>query len=190
MRWIVAALALPLMLAGCGSSPPTRFFALTAVGPSGGNPAVSLKGRPVQVGDIQLPQTVDRQAMVLRGPGTQVQVLGQDHWAAPLSGLMRTTLTEDLRRRLGDSAVVSPGAPAPRDGMQVLILNVQQFAADPSGQVRLDTDWSVGRGTPPKAAITRHADIRVDAGSAQPQAVAEGMSRALGELADHIAAAL
>jgi uncharacterized lipoprotein YmbA len=192
MRWSLAPLVVPLLLGACigGGSPPTRFFTLNPVPPAAGRMA-SPKGPPLQVRDIQLPPAVDRQEMVLNGPGTQVKVLGEDRWAAPLSGLVRNTLTADLRQRLGESAVLSPGAPEPAaGGLQVLILGAQQFSADANGKVTLDTDWSVGRGNPPKAAITRHATIQVDAGSVQPQAVAEGMSRALGQLADRIAAAL
>lgn len=192
MRWSLALLALPLLLSACigGGSPPTHFFNLSPVPPSGGRTA-SLKGPPLQIRDIQLPPAVDRQEMVLNGPGTQVKVLGEDRWAAPLTGLVRNALTTDLRQRLGDSAVLSPGAPSPSSGgLQVLILSAQQFSADANGEVTLDTDWSVGRGNPPKVAISKHATIHVNAGSAQPQAVAEGMSRALGELADQIAAAL
>jgi hypothetical protein len=192
MRWSLAPLALPLLLSACigGGSPPTHFFTLSPVPPAGGH-AAALKGSPLQVRDVQLPPAADRQEMMLNGPGTQVKVLGEDRWAAPLTGLVRNTLTTDLRQRLGDSAVLSPGAPDPaKGGLQVLILSAQQFSADANGLVTLDTDWSVGRGNPPKAAITRHATIHVNAGSAKPDAVAEAMSHALGQLADQIAAAL
>lgn len=186
----VPALVLLLLLAACGSSPPTHFFTLTAVPAGRTAHADRLRGPPLQVRDIQLPATLDRTEMVLRGPGPQVQVIGEDRWAAPLVGMIRETLTKDLRDRLGENAVLSPGAPEPPGGVQVLILNVQQFAADATGQVTLDADWSLGRGNPPKAAVSRHASIRTAAGSSQPAAVAEGMSRALGELADRIAARL
>ena len=190
MRRSLAALVIPLILAACGSSPPTHYFTLTEAGPSGGHVGGSSRRVPLQVRDIQLPAALDRQQMVLRGPGAEVQVLGEDTWAGPLPGLMRNALTQDLRARLGESAVLPPGAPTPSSGVQVLILTVQQFSADTAGQVTLDTDWAVGRGNPPKPAISRHATIHVNAGSGQPDAVAQGMSKALGELAGQIAGAL
>jgi hypothetical protein len=187
MRWTWLALAAPVLLAGCGSSPPTHFFTLT---PVPGQQAAAAKGKPVQVRDVEIPASLDRLSMVLHGPGAQVQVLGQDRWSAPLKGLIRQALTQDLRSRLGDAAVVSPAAPEPPGGVQVLILNIQEFSANTAGLVTLDTDWSLGRGNPPKAVMHRHATLHVNAGSAQPDAVAEAMSRALGQLADQIAGAL
>lgn len=176
-----------LLLAGCGSSPPTHYYSLNAVPPGGDGPKAHFKGPPLQVGDVELPPTLDRLEMVVRGPGTQVQVLGSDRWAAPLKGLIRQTLSQNLRDRLGDEAVAAPGVPVQPGKVQVLILTVQEFSADTSGRVTLDVGWSLGRGNPPKAVLTRHATVQVTAGSAAPGAVAEGMSRALGELADRIA---
>ena len=189
MRWTILILAVPLLLAACGTSPPTHFYTLQAV-PSAGGPTATLKGKPIQVRDVRLPPTLDRKSIVLEGPGAQVQVLGEDRWAAPLKGLIRQTLTDDLRDRLGEKSVVNPGAPQPRGGVQVLILNIQQFGADTSGQVTLDTGWSLGRGNPPKAVLSRHATVHVNAGSTRPDAVAQAMSQALGRLADQIAGQL
>ena len=180
----------PLLLAGCGSSPPTHFFSLNAVPPAGGTRTARLKGPPLQVRDIELPPTLDRLEMVERGPGTQVQIMGSDRWAAPLKGLIRKTLTQDLSDRLGDKAVLAPGTPVESGKAQVLILSIQEFSADTAGRVTLDARWSLGRGNPPKPVLTRHATLHVDAGSADPGAVAQGMSQALGQLADRIAQAV
>lgn len=189
MRRTILILAVPLLLAACGTSPPTHFYTLQTVSPAGGSSA-TLKGEPIQVRDIRLPPTLDRKSMVLEGPGAKVQVLGEDRWAAPLKGLIRQTLTNDLRDRLGEKSVVDPGAPQPSGGVQVLILNVQQFGANASGQVTLDTGWSVGRGNPPKEVLSKHATIHVNAGSTRPDAVAQAMSQALGRLADEISGRL
>lgn len=188
MKWMVLALGAPLLLAGCGSSPPTHFFTLTPV-PSSGSPG-TLRGKPLQVRDIELPPTMDRQQLMISGPGTQVQLLGQDRWAAPLKGLVRHTLTEDLRQRLGDRNVVSADVPQPPGGVQVLVLTVHQFGADVSGQVTLDVDWSLGRGNPPKQVMQQHETVHVSAGSTEPGAIAQAMSRALGQVADRIAGRL
>jgi len=189
MKWIALALTAPLLLAGCGSSPPTHFYTLDTVQPAGGHSA-ELHGPPVQVRDIELPGTLDRLQLVLRGPGAQVQVLGSDRWSAPLKGMIRQTLTQDLRDRLGENAVISPGAPAPSGKVQVLIVTFEQFAADTSGRVTLEADWSLGRGNPPKPVASQHEVVHANSGSSQPGAVAEGMSRALGQLADRVAARL
>lgn len=185
--WCALACIAPLLLAGCGSSPPTHYFSLKAVPPEGGAPAARFKGPPIQVRDIQLPPTLDRLEMVVSGPGPQVNVLGSDRWAAPLKELVRQTLTQDLRDRLGEKAVLPPGAPVQSGKVQVLILSMQRFSADSQGRVTLETSWSLGRGNPPKAVVTRQTKVQANAGSSAPGAVAEAMSRALGKLADRIA---
>lgn len=188
--WCALALSAPLLVAGCGTSPPAHYFALNTVPPAGGARAAGLKGPPIQVRDIQLPPTLDRLEMVVRGPGTRVQVLGSDRWAAPLKGLIRKTLSQDLSDRLGDKAVIAPGMPVGSGQARVLILDIRRFSADPAGRVTLDAVWSLGRGTPPEPVLTRHASVHADAGSAQPGAVAQGLSQALGRLADRIALAV
>ncbi len=186
----LAVVSMLLLLSACGGGPPTHFFTLNPAATSGSVPAGTFKAAPIQVRDVQLPGALDRLPMVVDGPGSQVQVLGEDRWVAPLDELMRRALSQDLKDRLGESAVVDPGAQPPSGKAQALVLNVQRFGADSTGRVTLDTDWTVARGTPPKPAISRHAKLQVDAGSAQPDAVAQAMSQALGQLADQIATAL
>jgi hypothetical protein len=206
------ALALALGVAGCGSSPKTQFFTLMAEPPpSGAMPGGAMPGgamaggamaggavtgrtkaghggRPLQVGDVALPGTLDRAALVIQGPGPQINVSDRDRWAAPLDELVRRTLTEDLRARLGTGRVIAPGDPAPSGGVRRVVLTVERFSADTAGHVVLSADWTLAVGDPPKAAAIRHVRLEENAGSTSGAAVASAMSRALGRLADQIAA--
>jgi uncharacterized protein len=185
---LLPVLVMPfLLLTGCGSSPKTHFHTLVTVPPQQGSVAPDASGKPIQIGDVNLPGTLDRQSLVMRGGGTTVEVLDPDRWAAPLDELMRRTLTEDLRERLGDAQVLAPGDPAPPGGVRTLVLNVQEFSGDSHGDVTLEADWAIGspnqRGTQ-----SHHLTVRVKAGSASPDAVTAAMSQAVGRLADDIAA--
>jgi hypothetical protein len=180
----LAALSALLVLGACGSSPKTNFFTLDAV--HAVSRAASAPGRaPIQVGHVDLPGTLDRQAMVTRGPGSQINVSDQDRWSAPLDELVRRAITEDLRQRLPAGRVLAPGDPTTK-GTRTLMLNVQRFAADPSGQVVLEVDW--GLQAPGQQAHVRHEAIRTTVNGQGGGAIADAMSRALGELADRIAA--
>jgi uncharacterized lipoprotein YmbA len=191
MRRVLLALGLVLPLAACGGSPKTNFHTLVAVPPAHGQPSSSDFGAPVQVGDVSLPESLDRLAMVAQGPGTRVNVMGDDRWVAPLDALIRRTLSDDLRARLGPDNVLAPGEPAPKGGARMLVLTVQRFDGTPDGQVVLQADWVLGTAGPsPHAADRQHVDLRVNAGGTSADAVAAGMSKALGELADRIAAAI
>jgi uncharacterized lipoprotein YmbA len=177
---------LGFLLAGCGSSPETHFHTLVAVPPAT-SPDATVSGPKLQVGRVGLPSALDRLSMVTMGPGTQVNVSDQDRWVAPLNELVRRALTLDLRARLGDSRVLAPGDTAP-DNARIVALNIQEFSAGASGTLVLDTDWTLG-GQSGRNPHTEHTRLEVKATSPGPDDMAGAMSRALGQLADRIAAA-
>jgi uncharacterized lipoprotein YmbA len=184
-----ALILLPiLLLAGCGGSPKTHFHTLIPVPPA--QTALRPPGTdlPIQVGDVNLPGTLDRQSLVTRGSGTMLDVSDQDRWAAPLDELIRRALTSDLRDRLGIERVLAPGDPRPHGAVLVVALNIQRFSGDSAGDVVLETDWMIGKTMPGSTIQTHHARLHVRAGSGSPDAIATAMSQALGQLADTIAA--
>jgi hypothetical protein len=187
MRWL--GLALVLLLAGCGGGgPKTQFYALVPVG-SSGHAAFAAPGRlPLEVGDVHLPPALDRGALVVTGPGTSVSVSNNEQWAAPLGGMIRDTLTADLRERLGEGRVIAPSDPAPPGGVRTVVVTLQRFSADQAGHVVLAADWTLTHGSPPRPGVIRHVRLTEDAGSTAGGAVAAAMSRTLGQLADRIAA--
>ncbi|MBN9563662.1 MAG: membrane integrity-associated transporter subunit PqiC [Alphaproteobacteria bacterium] len=175
-----------ILLAGCGSSPPTRFYTLEPTGtPSSG--LVRTKGA-VAVGQITLPAELDRLSFVTREDANRISVSDQDRWAAPLEGMVRRVLAADLARRLPAGAVIAPGDPVPPNAHTVT-LTIRNFIGDASGHVVLDADWAVSQGKGRPAIIHRETIAR-EAGSGEAGAIAAAMSQALGVLSDRIAAAL
>jgi len=182
-------LAVLLILGGCGSSPKTQFYTLVPKPPAGQPARVMQAEPPLVVGRVALPGTLDRAALVTQGPGPAISVSSDERWVAPLDELVRRALTDDLRARLGAAAVLAPGDPSPPGGARRVVLTVQRFSADSSGMVVLEADWTLATGNPPKAGKIRHVRIAESAGSAEGDAVANAMSRALGELADDLSRA-
>ena len=185
MNTRLPVLVLVLAIAGCGSSPRTQFYTLDAV-PAEGAITVASGTNRVEVGHVGLPATLDRQSMVRQGSGDHLVISDQDRWAAPLDELTRRALTGDLRDRLPPGTVLAPGDPTP-PGTRTLVLNVARFMPDASGHVTLTADWSWQ--APGKSAVPRHEAIHVTTHGQGGEAVADAMSRALGELADRIASA-
>lgn len=181
--WLV--LSVVGCLCGCGSSPKTQFYTLVPV-PAESEVAVVPAGSPLVVGHVALPGTLDRTALVTRGPGPAVNVSDKDRWAAPLDELVRRALTGDLRGRLGAAQVLAPGDPTPPGGVRRLVVTMQHFSADSSGRVVLEADWTLAAGNPPKAGPIHHVRIIEDAGSDKGEAVATAMSRALGAVSDNV----
>lgn len=178
-----------VLLSACGGSPKTHFHTLVTE-PSGQAMHVSVRGdNPIEVGHVTLPGTLDRLWLVTRGEGTSIEISDRDRWVAPLNELIQRALTADLRDRIGVPFVVAPGDPSPPGGVRVLAVNIEQFSGDATGQVVLEADWVIrdpGRRTGEES---RHAVIRVDAGSSRPEAITAAMSLAIAKLSDRIAAA-
>jgi uncharacterized protein len=175
----LAVLLLMLTLAGCGSSPKTRFYTLD---PVDGARATS-GGAPIQLGHVALPGALDRQSIVTHATGNRVDISDQERWAAPLDELVRRALAADMRARLPNGIVLAEGDPTPA-GTRTLVLNVQQFMPDASGKVLLEVDWTLQHAGKP--GVPRHLSIQTQMHGQGGEAIADAMSRALGQLADDI----
>ena len=184
MRRLVPLLALALALAGCGHSPPTQFYTLDAVPPR--QPTASTASATVAVGDVRLPATLDRLSIVMRNGLNRLDVSDQARWVAPLQGMIRRVLADDLRLRLGTQHVLPPGDPMPQGPVNTVVLNVQDFIGSRDGTVTLDADWSVQNRRQTvlmtrRAHLTRHVD-GTDIG-----AIVAAQSEMLGALSDDAA---
>jgi uncharacterized protein len=171
-----------LTLAGCASSPPTRFFALDPV--SAGAAAAGDAGAPVKVDAVHIPPALDRDSMVRGESDNQLQISSQDRWAGDLGEMIRRVLTQDLAGRLPSGMVVAPESPAPASarGLVIDILTFQPQA----GEVVLDADWTLVQGTQANPVLRRSAHLTQPA-TPSARGEAEAMSALLGQLADEIA---
>lgn len=201
MWWWPAALA----LAACGHSPPTRYFSLDAVPPRAPLETTGAIGSPegprVQLGAVRVPASLDRPEVVAQDATHTLSVRDGDHWGAPLAQMMRRTLAQDLLARLPAGTFVLPDAPAP-DGTRGIVVTVLALRANTKasngsnmpngskGQLVLEGSWTLTSGQPAKALLTENVVLSEPMSSADSGAIADAMSRVLGQLADHIAASL
>lgn len=185
MRFVTVALI--VLLAGCASSPPTRFYTLDPTVPAQTvRPNATLT---LQVSAVHIPAVLDRQEMVRESAPERLQVSNRSRWGAPLGEMIRRVLSQDLLARLPGSTLLAPQE-LPPAGTRVVVLDVLHFSAGPSGRVRLQGTWSVFSGTAAHAFLSAPVQLV----SAQPvhgfRAQAAAMSRLLGRLADRIAGVL
>ncbi|MFZ0500019.1 MAG: PqiC family protein [Steroidobacteraceae bacterium] len=180
---LLAVLAL-LTLAGCASSPPTRFFALDPVAP--GSAAVAGDtSAPVKVDAVHIPPALDRDSMVRGESDTQLQISSQDRWAGDLGEMIRRVLTQDLAGRLPSGMVIAPESPPP-SGASGLVIDILTFQPQ-AGEVVLDADWTLLAGTQAHPVVRRSVHLTLSA-TPSAQGEAQAMSALLGQLADDIAA--
>ena len=187
-RPIVLALSVATLLAGCGSSPPTRFYTIDALGPSA--PAV-YTGPPVRIDQVKIPSVLDRPEIVSEYAAGQLKVDDFNQWGAPLGQLLRASLASDLAARVPARAVVPAEGPKPVGtiGLSVDILAVGTGADG----MTMDVVWTETRPadvTGKPTSVAHSARLSAPDPTATPAGYAAGLSRMIGELADRMVAEL
>jgi uncharacterized lipoprotein YmbA len=137
-------------LVGCSSSPPVVFYTLTEI-PS--TTAISkTPAYEVLVGPVTLPETLDRPQLVARVSDTQVAVLEQQRWAAPLKSEVPRVLAANLNQLLPEAAVSVEPQPSTGRPLWRLGVDIQRLTATPGSDVTIEALWSIqgAPGTEPK----------------------------------------
>lgn len=117
---IVSSLAVALALGACASAPQSQYYTLSPLLGQAPGQAQQGAGQPVLAGQaaqvspgakapfaiyiasVDIPRKVDRPQIVLNlDDGTQVSLLNDSQWAAPLADEIRNALARDLSQRLG-----------------------------------------------------------------------------------------
>ncbi len=173
-----------ILLAGCGSSPKTNFYMLSAAGDAGRR-SISF---PVQLAAVHIPPSLDRKQMVRMTGQNSVKINETERWSAPLDLMIRNTLAEDLAGRLSKNRMILPDAPAP-SGTGALVVVITEFGPDASGNVKLNGSWSLIAGGSGATVLERDFKITGPPG-ATADSMASAMSLALGQLATQIASSL
>jgi len=151
-----ALLAVPMSFAGCGQSPPTHYLTLDATG-------------------VDMPLST--------GPN-RLKIDDTARWGAPLAQMMRSTLAQNLEKRLPARAFVFPDAPAPA-GTRTLVVTVLDCETNASATLTLQASWALLSGQPVQTSLTQQATLNAEV-TGQDAA----LSRVLGELSDRIAASI
>src|SRR2546425_10091536 len=142
-----AALALAFMggsLAGCGSSPDTRFYTLATVPPI---TKTADRSSTPQVGvgirSVVLPADLDRPQIVTRtGPNT-VHLAEFDRWSSPLRESVANVIAENLSVLLpADRVAVYPWPPGVSIDYQVIV-EVTRLELRMDGPCALDAWWRI-----------------------------------------------
>src|SRR5262249_12123234 len=139
---IVALLFLvPLSLAGCGNTQPTRFYVLSAIPQK---PAQSPgQGAAIGVGPITIPQYLDRPQIVTRTGDNQLALGEFDDWGGTLDDNIKLTLASNLATLLEtDRVSLFPWKDAAPIEYQVTI-DIETFEANDQGTAVLSVFWSI-----------------------------------------------
>jgi len=183
----VATLVGVCLLSACQASPATHYFALIESAPTAA-PAPQPEQIPIRVERITIPGELDRLELVRRSTSNRLQISIFDRWAAPLDEMIRRVVAADLAARLAPGTVASANEPAVGEARRRLYIDIQLFAGDERGAVKLQAAWLLQ--TPDAASLRGSEDIASEASDASADALTAAMSRALAGLCERIAVAI
>jgi uncharacterized protein len=183
----LCALAGLAALAAC-SSTPTSFYTLGTGTLAGTAASATLPADPaflIDLRNVTVPTQVTGPQFVINRGQTQVDVLEQTRWAAPLADEIRGALGLALQSRLGTLDVSAAGAPAGRPVYRISV-DVKRFESWPGQRTVLDTVWSL-RVLEGQPVMTCHTLASEPVGAGYDALVA-GHRQAVEQLATDIAA--
>lgn len=169
-------------LGGC-ASPPSHFYALSAVAvPAGAPLAVS-----VAVGPVLVPAVVDNARIVLTVAPNEVRPDDYNRWASPLQDEVPRAVVGDLTALLGSDRVTrSSNTAAPAADYHVS-MEIERFDSVLGQDVTIEAEWVVKR-IRDGALKTGRTVAREPADGGAFRGLAAAHSRAIARVSEDIAA--
>jgi uncharacterized protein len=181
--------ALIVLLAGCASSPPVRYYTLTPAGSQGGARSVAQEARPVSVSivPVEIPDYLDRAEIVTQEGEHELKLAEYDRWAGSLSDNISAVLAENIATFLGsDRVFVSPGIRGEKNDFAV-VMRILRLDCVPGDRVSLKAQWSILPGQDKKDVATRTLTFSESVGDKRYETLVAAFSRTLEQVSREIA---
>jgi uncharacterized lipoprotein YmbA len=133
-------LLLAFVLAGCGGTPPSRYYLMDAGLPPAAAPGA---GPVVFVDRAIVAAYADRSPMVVRRGTTEVAFAEFDAWAEPLAGQITTVLADALGNRFGRANVLPTPGRRDREPDFRVSVEVLRFEIGADDRALLDARWTL-----------------------------------------------
>lgn len=178
----LAILIMAALVSGCGSTPQSDHYILTAF--SGEAPGNS--GPSIGVGPVTVPEFLNRQAMVINQDDHKLRIAKYDRWAEPLIDGVRRVMAVNLASLLDTQKVQTfpwLRSDPPRFGLEI---NIIEFSAQDSS-TRLIAKWILRNISENQIIEQRFSNLDVQAADSSPASIAEAYSELLAQLSREIA---
>jgi uncharacterized lipoprotein YmbA len=180
-----------LVMSGCASTPPTRFYTLPPLVSTDTTPGVSTVNREftVGVGPVTLPPYLDRPQIVTRASRAKLDLADFDQWAAPLQDTFARVLAENLSLLIpSDRVTLFPWSRSMAIDYQVTV-DVIRFDGGVGNEVVLAARWGIANADGHEI-VMRQSRFQSPAAPQDPEATVTAMSRTLAAFSREIAATL
>jgi len=161
MMRILAGLLMLTMLVGCAGSTSIHHYLIDpAPGPALRTSDADTEALVVEILDVELPRYLDRYPIVRRGEDGRLLLARGHQWGEGLRLNLLRTLSINLSEQLASVDVSTPRTrSAARPDFRVLVV-IEAFETDASGQVQLDARWQVMAGSDHSTLTTRLSHLR------------------------------
>jgi uncharacterized lipoprotein YmbA len=177
--------AAAVLAAGCGTSPPSRFYTLSATATSAASPSTLF----VAVGPVTVPAVVDRPEFVVSTGPNELRIDDFNRWASPLQDAVARAVAENLVVILGTQRVILFPQPLATDPEYRVAIEVRTFESMPGKSAAIDAVWTIRRAKDGKTQTGR-TSAREKAIDTSYESLAAGHSRAVARLSQDIAEAI
>ena len=178
------------LVAGCGTSPPSRFYTLDATAAATATTSTPAQSTLViAVGPVSVPAIVDRPEFVVSAGPNEVKIDDFNRWAAPLQDGLSRAVAENLVALLGTPRVVRFPQPLAIEADYRVVIEVRTFDSAPGQSAALDAVWTIRRSKDGKTQTGR-TSVRDTVPDKGYDALAAAHSRAVARMSQDIAGAI
>jgi len=181
-----------LLLAGCGTSSPAKFYTLTPVVVQ--RPPEKFvetdKYTPIGIGPVEIPEYLDRPEIVTRAEQNQLILSEFNLWGGVLKADINRVLLENISALLaGDGIPIITWKAAVKEVHKVPVL-ISRFDGSLNDSIVLKATWAVLEKEGKTFEFFRESNITIPVKGSSYSSVVTAMSEALGELSKEIAAGI
>jgi len=137
---LVVVLALAISAVGCGTTAPSRFYALSPMVEAAETPPSEIV---LEVGPWTMPEYLKRPQIVTRSASAELELARFDRWAEPLEDSFGRVLIMNLGTLLNSSQVREFSSKLGPEADYWVGGRVYRFDVDESGLAVLDVQWSM-----------------------------------------------
>ena len=189
--WVILA-ALPMVVAGCGTSKPSQLYLLRSLRESeaGVSTTADKLGPTVLVGPVTLPAYLNRAQVVTLAGDREVVLDEVTRWAEPLQENFSRVLVENLSLLLNTPEVYAFDRRGSTPVDFQIIIDVTRFDTVAQGDAYLTAFWRVVGKSSKAPIIKRKSVFHAAASSAGITQILDAQNQTLTEFSRELAAAI
>ena len=184
---LIVTLLMAAALAGCGTSPPERFYTLASEPAPALSAGTTANGVSIIVGPVSVPELVDRPQFVVRSGANRVEIAEQSRWAAPLKHEIPRVIADHLARFIEGARTTTSASRAVAAADYRVTIDIKRFDSAPGDGATIEAAWIV-KGRDGASLEGRSLAREVSGGSFE--ALVQAHSRALTTVSRDIADAI